>query len=328
MASNAPTKRVVTDGDANMRLDVFLAREVPERSRARLQEAISLGNVLVDGVRVKAAYRLRAGQEVSLVLPERPRDTPAAEHISLDILFEDAHLVAVNKPPAMVVHPSRGHMGGTLANALAHHFAQLSGVSGPLRPGIVHRLDRDTSGVIVVAKDDETHLALASQWESRSIHKEYVAVVIGAPDRDRDQIDQPIGVHPHQREKMAIRSGHSTTREASTFYEVTERFQGFATVRLKPVTGRTHQIRVHLAHIGCPVLCDRLYGGRSQITVGEIRRMEDGTVILRRQALHAHRLKLTHPHTGTPIALEAPLPDDLQRLIAALRRWRPDKRNG
>jgi 23S rRNA pseudouridine1911/1915/1917 synthase len=219
----------------------------------------------------------------------------------------------------MVVHPSRGHGGGTLANALAHHFSTLSAVGGPTRPGIVHRLDRDTSGVIVVAKTDAAHMALAAQWESRSIEKEYIALVAGVPDRDRDRIEQPIGMHPHQREKMAIRADHSTTREASTFYEVLERFRRFALLRVTPKTGRTHQIRVHLAHIGCPVLCDRLYGGRALITVGELSGNDDATVLLDRQALHARRLRFAHPATRQIIEIEAPLPDDMQRVLDVLR---------
>ena len=179
-----------------------------------------------------------------------------------------------------MVHPSRGHLGGTLVNALAHHFSQLSGVGGLCRPGIVHRLDRDTSGLVIVAKNDESHMLLAAQWEARTIEKHYFALVAGVPDRDRDQIEQPIGMHPHQREKMAIRPGHPTSREATTFYEVCERYAGYAAMHLHPRTGRTHQIRVHLAHIGCPVLCDRLYGGRAQLTLGDLQQSDDTTIVL------------------------------------------------
>jgi 23S rRNA pseudouridine1911/1915/1917 synthase len=164
-------------------------------------------------------------------------------------------------------------------------------------------------------------MALAAQWEKRTIVKEYFAIVAGVPDRDRDRIDQPIGMHPHQREKMAIRVGHATSREASTFYEVQERFAGFAALHVHPFTGRTHQIRVHLAHIGYPVLCDRIYGGRSQITLGELQRTDDETILLARQALHASRLRLSHPRTGAPLEFEAPLPADLVPLLEALRRW-------
>ncbi len=270
----------------------------------------------------KPAHRLHPGQRIVLVLPDLPRAAAQAEPIALDVLYEDDALAVVNKPPRMVVHPSKGHGGGTLANALAHHFQQLSAVGGSCQPGIVHRLDRDTSGVIVVAKTDAAHISLAAQWEARVIEKQYVAIVAGVPDRDRDRIEQPIGVHPYQRDKMAIRAQHSTTRDASTFYEVEERFLGFASLRVFPKTGRTHQIRVHLTHIGCPVLCDRLYGGRSQITLGEIRQDEDATVLLNRQALHAHRLRLAHPTSGQPLEFTAPLPDDLARVLDELRQWR------
>jgi 23S rRNA pseudouridine1911/1915/1917 synthase len=186
----------------------------------------------------------------------------------------------------------------------------------------VHRLDRDTSGILIVAKTDLAHLALARQWERRTIEKEYVALVAGVPDRDRDTIDQPIGAHPYQREKMAIRARHGASREATTFYTVLERFVGFAALAVQPHTGRTHQIRVHLAHIGCPVLCDRLYGGRARITLGEIQHSEDPTVVLDRQALHARRLRFSHPRTGQPLELEAPLPRDILEVLDILRRCR------
>ncbi|MCU0960580.1 MAG: RluA family pseudouridine synthase, partial [Pirellulaceae bacterium] len=235
---------------------------------------------------------------------------------------EDCDLVAINKPPGLVVHPSKGHAGGTLVNALAGHFEQLSSLGGTRRPGIVHRLDRDTSGILIVAKTDQAHLDLARQWERRTIEKEYFALVAGVPDRDRDTIDQPIGVHPYQREKMAIRARHGASREATTFYTVLERFVGFAALAVQPHTGRTHQIRVHLAHIGCPVLCDRLYGGRARITLGEIQHSADPSPILDRQALHARRLRLSHPRTGAPLEFEAPLPHDILQTLDSLRRWR------
>ena len=179
-------------------------------------------------------------------------------------------IVVVNKPAGMIVHPAKGHWEGTLASALAHHFGTLSGRGGPTRPGIVHRLDRDTSGVIVVAKNDQAHDALAAQFKSREVEKEYLAIVVGVPDRDRDVIDEPIGDHPTQREKKAIRREDPSARPAVTVYEVVERFAGYALVRALPKTGRTHQIRIHLAHIGYPVLCDRLYGGRAIITELEL----------------------------------------------------------
>jgi len=263
---------------------------------------------------------LRLGHAVSIRLPELPVEGPRAENIPLEILYEDEHLAAVNKPPAMVVHPGRGHWKGTLTAALAWHFQQLSSIGGPARPGVVHRLDRDTSGVIVVAKTNQAHFALAGQFEERETEKEYLTIVVGNPDRDRDVIDAPIGVHPYQREKMAIRHHHETSKPSRTFYEVIERFPGFAIVRVLPHTGRTHQIRVHLAHIGFPVLCDRQYGGRCQITRGELTRdPQDQEVLLQRHALHARRLVVFHPASGKPLEFVAPLPPDIQGVWDALR---------
>jgi 23S rRNA pseudouridine1911/1915/1917 synthase len=203
----------------------------------------------------------------------------------------------------------------------------LSTAGGPTRPGIVHRLDRDTSGILLVAKNDQAHAKLAAQFESRTIEKAYLAIVAGRPLRDRDVVEEPIGMHPRHREKMAIRRNDPEARPAETFYEVVEPFDGFALVRATPKTGRTHQIRIHLDHIGCPVLCDRLYGGRAAITRGEIRRdATDETVLLDRQALHAHRLRFAHPETGQPLEIEAPLPADMQSVLAELRQFRPLQR--
>jgi 23S rRNA pseudouridine1911/1915/1917 synthase len=267
---------------------------------------------------------VKVRQHLTIVPQELPREGPQAENIPLDILFEDEYLVAVNKPPGMVVHPSKGHWSGTLTAALAFHFDQLSSVGGASRPGIVHRLDRDTSGVIVVAKTDQVHLALAAQFEARSAEKEYLAIVAGNPDHDRDWIEQPIGVHPYQREKRAIRAGHSTSRDARTFYDVVDRFHGFATVRVEPKTGRTHQIRVHLAHIGCPVLCDRVYGGRRRLARSEISgaatdpNANGDEIVLERQALHARRLRVVHPSTEQLLEFEAPVPADIQTVLDLL----------
>lgn len=310
--------------DAGHRLDAFLASHCPQYSRVHLRRVISAGGVKIDGRGGKPAYRLKAGQTVVVVLPEIPREAPQPENIPLDVLYEDEHLVVVNKPPGMVVHPARGHWSGTLAGALQFRFGStLSAVAGLSRPGIVHRLDRDTSGVIVVARCDQAHAALAKQFAARSIEKEYFALVSGCPLRDRDLIDCPIGFHPHVREMMAIRHHDADSRPAQTFYEVLERFDHFGAVRLLPKTGRTHQIRVHLNHIGCPVLCDRQYGGRSQITRGEIRRdPSDQLVLLNRQALHARRLRFVHPATGKPLEIEAPLPPDIVAVLAELRAYR------
>jgi 23S rRNA pseudouridine1911/1915/1917 synthase len=288
-----------------------------------LRKVINAAAVQVDGRRAKAALKLRAGQRVTIALPELAREGPRPENIPLDILYEDDAIAVINKPPGMVVHPGKGHWSGTLTAALQFHFDSLSSAGGPTRPGIVHRLDRDTSGVIVVAKTDLVHLRLAAQFEKRTVEKEYFAVCAGVPDRDRDTIDLPVGMHPHQREKMAVRRDHPTSRHAQTFYEVVERFDGFSAIRALPKTGRTHQIRLHLANIGCPVLCDRLYGGRAVITRGEITRdASDTEELLNRQALHAWRLKIVHPTTGEPIEFIAPLPGDIEAVLAALRESR------
>ncbi len=314
-----PIEQVVPDDAHGQRLDVFLAERFSGYSRVQLRRVITAGGVQVDGRRTKAAYRLVTGQRVTVVFPEIPSQRPQPEDIPLEILYEDEYLLAVNKPAGMVVHPSKGHWSGTLVAALTFHFGSLSSVGGKTRPGIVHRTDRDTSGVLVVAKQDQIHLHLAAQFEARTTKKEYFALVAGVPDHDRDWIEQPIGIHPYQREKMAIRAGHRSSREAATFYEVRRRFRGFAELRVAPRTGRTHQIRVHLSHIGCPVLCDRLYGGRSQITAGELAGSQEQTVLLTRQALHASRLELEHPVSGERLTFHAPLPADLQSVRRVLQ---------
>ena len=229
-----------------------------------LRKVINAAGVKVDGLRVKAAHRLRAGERISdRAARAGPRGPAARGHSARHPVRRRRNLAVINKPPGMVVHPAKGHWAGTLTAALQFHFDQLSTAGGPTRPGIVHRLDRDTSGVMVVAKTDQAHMRLADQFEHRTVEKEYFAICAGVPGRDRDLIDLPVGAHPHQREKMAIRRDHATSRAAQTFYEVVERFDGFAAIRVLPKTGRTHQIRLHLASIGCPVLCDRLYGGRA-----------------------------------------------------------------
>ena len=322
--SATPVELVVAPAEANERLDFFLALHFHDYSRGLLRRVITAGGVKVDGRGSKPAYRLRPGQHVAVVLPEIPRQSPRPEDIPLEILYQDADLVVINKPPGMVVHPARGHWSGTLAGALQFHFGPgLSQSGGPTRPGIVHRLDRQTSGVILVARTDQAHHKLAAQFQNRTIEKEYFAIVAGVPERDRDFIDRAIGVHPVQREKMAIRRDDPASRAAQTFYEVLERFQGFAALKVLPKTGRTHQIRVHLGHVGFPVLCDRQYGGRAEITRGEIRRdPEDTLVLLARQALHARRLRFVHPTSGIRLEIEAPLPADMLGVLAELRQFR------
>ena len=325
--SSEPVELTVEAAESGCRLDAFLASRFPDYSRVLMRRVIMAGGVKVDGRGGKPSYRLKPDQRVSIALPEIPRQTPRPENIPLEILFEDEHVVVVNKPPGMVVHPARGHWSGTLAGALQFHFGtSLSAAGGLNRPGIVHRLDRDTSGAILVARTDLAHNKLAKQFAARSIEKEYFALVAGSPPCDRDVIDCPIGFHPRVREKMAIRHDGGQPRAAQTFYETLERFDGFSAVAAKPKTGRTHQIRVHLNHIGCPVLCDRQYGGRSRITRGEIRRdPTDDLVLLDRQALHARRLRFLHPLTDEPIEIEAPLPADIAGVLDELRKHRKVK---
>jgi 23S rRNA pseudouridine1911/1915/1917 synthase len=285
-----------------------------------LRRAINAVGVKLDGRRVKASHHVQTGQQVSIVLPEVPRLGPLPEHIPLSVIYEDELLAVIDKPPGMVVHPGRGHWEGTLASALRYYFDTLSEAGGPTRPGIVHRLDRDTSGCILIAKDDITHHRLCDQFEHRTVEKTYLALVVGEPDHDRDWIDLPIGVHPYQREKMAVRHDHASSKPAQSFYEVIERLRGYSLVKITPKTGRTHQIRVHLASIGCPVLCDRFYGGRALLTVADLSGdPADATPLLERQALHAQKLVITHPGTGQRIEFEAPLPADMTRTLALLR---------
>jgi 23S rRNA pseudouridine1911/1915/1917 synthase len=318
-----PVDVVVPEEHAGARLDWFIAQTFPSYSRTHIRKSINESTVKVNGGRAKAALRLQAGDKVTVRLPELPREGPQPCAIPLDILYEDEVIAVINKPPGMVVHPGRGHWEGTLASALRYHFDELSEYGGPTRPGIVHRLDRDTSGVILIAKTDAAHKRAALQFEDREVSKEYFALTLGVPDKDRDLLDLPIGPHPYQREKMAVRRDHPAARPAQSFYEVQERFNGFAAVRVTPKTGRTHQIRLHLASIDCPVLCDRLYGGRARITRGDLtRQAADDAVLLDRQALHAARLTIRHPLTDAEMTFDAPLPADMQNTLHALREFR------
>lgn len=324
----APFEMLVDCDTQGQRVDLFLSLKCDGYSRMFLRGVILQGLVSVDGRPVKPAFKVFPGQVVRGSLPPPPTDGPIPEDIPLDILYEDEYIVAINKPAGMVVHPAKGHWKGTLTSALAHHFKQLSDCGGPTRPGIVHRLDRETSGVICIAKSNEVHFKLSARFEAREVQKEYRAIVLGSLDRDRDLIRQPIGYHPYQREKMAIRAGHESSRDAETFFEVIERFRGYTYLRVQPKTGRTHQIRVHLAHIGTSVLCDRLYGGQARATRGQLLRRQaqglpplddDNDVVMDRQALHAYQIEFAHPITQAPVKIEAPLPPDFEKTLAVLR---------
>jgi 23S rRNA pseudouridine1911/1915/1917 synthase len=311
-----------------LRLDQYLALQFPDFSRSVFQKAIESGGVTVNGEAKRASYKTRIGDRIILQLPEPERPEPEPENIPLEILYEDEYLAIINKPFDMVVHPAKGHWSGTLVNALAHHFGELSKLGGEYRPGIVHRLDRDTSGVILVAKEERTHRALSLQFETRQVFKEYVAITQGVLDRDSDYIERRIAHHPHDRVKMAVTEDAVVGKEACTFYEVLERFRGYTFVRCQPRTGRTHQIRVHLASVGAPVLADKIYSGRDQFRLSDLVALAAGEVdevLLPRQALHAQRLRILHPIRKEVVAVCAPLPAEFQRTLELLRQYRPPK---
>jgi len=313
-----------------MRLDQYLVGLFPDYSRSVVRRVIDAGGVLVNDRPGKASYRVRYDDRVKITLPAPMHDLPVPEDIPLSILYEDEYLAVINKPHDMVVHPAKGHWSGTLANALQYHFSQLSHLNGEYRPGIVHRLDRDTSGVILVAKDEATHRDLSMQFETRKIFKEYRAITQGVLDRDSDYIEARIGRHPTDRIKMAALDPDEEDegKDACSYYEVIERFKGYTFCRIFPRTGRTHQIRVHLASVGCPVLADKIYSGRDVLRLSDlVPNLEpaDDEVLLARQALHAARLRFFHPRRGQTIEAEAPLPPEFQRTLAALRQHRPPR---
>jgi 23S rRNA pseudouridine1911/1915/1917 synthase len=310
----------------DMRLDQYLAGLFSDFSRTVVRRVIDSGGVTVNGKPAKASYHVRHGDHIIIRPPEPTHPEPMAEDIPLDVLYEDEFLAAINKPADMVVHPAKGHWSGTLVNALRFHFDKLSTINGEYRPGIVHRLDRDTSGVILVAKDEQTHRDLSLLFEQRKIFKEYAAITAGVLDRDSDYIESKIGHHRHDRVKMAVYDDEEEeAKDAVSYYEVQERFRGFTFCRVQPRTGRTHQIRVHLASVGCPVLADKVYGGRDRFLLSELVHgvpPEQDEVLLARHALHAYRLRLQHPRRKEILQFEAPLPPDFNKTLAALRQHR------
>lgn len=313
---------LVPPQSAGLRLDKFLAQQFSNYSRTLLAALVKDGCVRVGQLKpnkVKPALKLEGGEAISLELPAIEELDLEPQEIPLHILFEDDAIVVVNKQAALACHPPRAGQGGTLANALLFHFEALSG-KGSARPGIVHRLDADTTGVMVCAKDDSAHFKLARQFEQRSVTKEYLTIVRGVVKADRDVIDKPIERDPNHREMMRVGAGSG--RNAVTEYEVLERFAGFTFLRCRPRTGRTHQIRVHLNCVGHPVVSDRLYSRRPFLTLSEIQgRTPDAgePPLIARQALHAARLGFEHPVTGLRVQFEAPLAEDMERCLAALR---------
>jgi 23S rRNA pseudouridine1911/1915/1917 synthase len=304
-----PTGRyewIVETAQARRRLDHFLVETGVLGSRSQIGKLIAEGRVRVDGEVAKAGAALKVGQRIVAERSAgRPAGGAAREPIDLGVLYEDDFLLAVDKPAGLVVHPAPGHWSGTLVNALLHRWGGGRAGLDPERCGIVHRLDKDTSGVILVAKDAATHEALAKLFRRREVRKRYVAIVCGTPRAERGEIDAPIGRHPRERKRMAVRPGG---RRALTRYHVIERYRGAALLHLFPVTGRTHQIRVHLASIGCPVAADPVYARGRELPIA-----------LARQALHAESLRFVHPRTGEEMRFAAPLPADMVRAIEELR---------
>jgi len=305
------------------RLDLFLTSACSDLSRSRIQKLIEEGAVRLSGSPARRSRVVRAGEEIEVEVPEPRPVEIEPEEIPLAILYEDEHILAIDKPAGLVVHPSPGHDSGTLVNALLHHVRDLSGIGGDLRPGIVHRLDKDTTGVLLVAKTDQAHASLSRQMKKRLLEKEYLAIVSGFPRVRKGEIARPIGRDPRDRQKMkafrATETPPAGSREARTLYEIEREWPDLAItlLRCRLVTGRTHQIRVHLAAAGLPVVGDPVYGRPRFDRVRDpgLRRALTG---FPRQALHAERLGLRHPATNERMEIVAPLPDDIGRLLGML----------
>lgn len=295
----------VPAGSAGERLDSFVTRNFPELSRSQAQRLIDQGHITIAGKPVKASLRLQAEQTIEIVLPPPAASVLEPEPIPLNIIYEDSDIIVLNKPVGMVVHPAAGHPGGTLVNALLAHCPDLSGIGGVNRPGIIHRLDKDTSGLLVIAKNDLAHHALSQQMKNRSIKRRYLALVRGWVTLPQGTIAEPIGRHPRDRKRMAVVSKGG--RAAVSYYQVLEYFSGWTLLEVALETGRTHQIRVHMAHLGHPVAGDPVYGGK-QNPLG-----------LAGQALHAYELSFQHPRTGVQLDFSAPLPEYYQLLLGRLR---------
>lgn len=301
--------------EAGTRLDAFLASRIEGWSRARLQRLIEDGDVLVNGRAFKASYKLRANDEIEAELTALPAASFFPEDIPINVVYEDDDLIVINKPAGITVHPGAGAKTGTLANALAFHFQNLPTAGGVARPGIVHRLDKDTSGLLLVAKTEQAHENLADQFRAREVFKSYVALVHGQLERDRGEIDEPIARDPRHRTRMAIVRGG---RSALSIYRARERFDRFTLIDVELKTGRTHQIRVHLAWIKHPVVGDETYGSGRDKTVADPK-IRSQIAKLGRQFLHAEKLGFSHPRSGERLHFTSPLPNDLQQLLNAIR---------
>lgn len=321
------TEFLIEDNDRNTRLDVYLAERMPELSRSHLQKLIAKAYVTVDGSLARAGHRVQPGEKVSVVVPPPEPMDIQPEEIPLDVVYEDDQIIVINKPKGMTVHPAPGSRTGTLVNAVVAYSDDLSGIGGVERPGIVHRLDKDTSGLLVVAKTDVAHASLQGQIQARTAERRYIALVWGATKFAEAVVDAPIGRHPTDRQKQAVikDTERYTAREAVTHLKVLERFEGFTLLEAKLDTGRTHQIRVHCSFIGHPVVGDPTYGGAKRAIPSsygkldnrDLARLIDG---LQGQALHAFHLSFDHPVTGERLSFEAPLSPDIDALVGWLRR--------
>jgi len=322
MNSDKIFRTIVDEEAGGERLDSFLSENIPELSRSRIQKAVRAGEVTVDGAAVtRVSRRIRESESVEIRFsPPAPMEV-LAEDIPLDIVYEDADLLVVNKPAGMVVHPAPGNENGTLVNALLHHCKDLSGIGGVLRPGIVHRLDSLTTGLLVVAKNDRVHISLSRQLMERTVSRVYQAIVWGQMPKGEGVINLPIGRSHSDRKKMAV-VAHGG-REASTSYYVVDTFEPFQYIKVKLGTGRTHQIRVHLSHAGHPVLGDRVYGGsvlrKGSLPKKEMEKAQKALGMIERQALHAGELSFFHPVRNEIVAFSAPLPDDFESVLSFCR---------
>ena len=303
----------VTDAAAGARLDAYLAAQVSGWSRARLQRLIEAGDVLVNGTLVKPSYKVSAFDDVEVELTTAPVSNFTPENIPLDVVFEDDHVIVIDKPPGLVVHPAAGVHSGTLANALVYHFQQLSN-AGSVRPGIVHRLDKDTSGLLVVAKTESDHEHLSDQFRAREVFKSYVALVYGVVKQESGRIEQPIARDPRNRTRMAIVPGG---RGALSLYKTRRSYGAFTLLDVELKTGRTHQIRVHLSWLKHPIVGDELYGGGRDNNIQDVQ-LRAQVRKLKRQFLHAEQLGFRHPHTGEQMRFLAPLPSALAHLLEKL----------
>jgi len=303
------------ENQAGMRFDIFVSSVFPECSRSLAADLIREGKIRVYDSVKKPGYRLKTGDEISGYIPAPEPVKFAPEPVELNILYEDDYLIVINKQPGLVVHPASGHYTGTLVNGLLYHCPDLEGIGGKLRPGIVHRLDKDTSGTLVVAKNNTAHNLLSLQFKSREIKKEYLAIVHGNPETESGVITLPIGRHKLERKKMSTTS--TRPREAKTLWKVKERFNQSALLHIHLKTGRTHQIRVHCAAIGHPVMGDDVYGSRK--AKKDYTSLITSHFSLQRQMLHSWRIGFIHPGINEPVSFESPIPRDMEELICVLR---------